>query len=75
MNDIVTIVSNLGFPIACVIGLAKYIKYVTENHKSEIIDMRNSYENTYKELKKSLDKNTCAIIELVNYMKGRIDHE
>lgn len=72
--DITTVIANLGFPIACVIGLAWYIKYVTDKHEKEISDLRNSYNNTIADLRNSLDNNTRAITELVFYLKEGEKH-
>lgn len=58
--DIVNIISNVGFPIACVFGLGWYVKYVTDKHEKEIT-----------KLKESIDNNTKAFTELLLYLKER----
>ena len=68
--DIVQIISNVGFPIACVIGLGWYVKYVTDKHEKEIKDLRESQEKTNAENRQALENNTRAIQELVFYLKG-----
>ena len=68
--DIVNIISNVGFPIACVIGLGWYVKYVTDKHEHEIKDLRESQEKTNAENRQALENNTRAIQELVFYLKG-----
>lgn len=68
--DIVQIISNVGFPIACVIGLGWYVKYVTDKHEKEIKELRESQEKTNAENRQALENNTRAIQELVFYLKG-----
>lgn len=60
MNDFLSAVSNVGFPIVCVFALAWYVKYVTDKHEKEIT-----------KLKESIDNNTKAFTELLLYLKER----
>lgn len=60
METITTVISNVGFPIACCIGLAMYILKRDKKHSDEIA-----------ELKKSIDNNTKAFTELLLYLKER----
>ena len=60
MNDFISAVSNVGFPIVCVFALAWYVKYVTDKHEKEI-----------NKLKESIDNNTKAFTELLIYLKER----
>lgn len=68
--DITTIIANLGFPIACVIGLAWYVKYQTDKHEKEIDKLRDSQEKNNAEMRQALDNNTKAVSELLFYLKG-----
>ena len=68
--DIVNIISNVGFPIACVFGLGWYVKYVTDKHEQEIKDLRESQEKQNAENRQALENNTRAIQELVFYLKA-----
>lgn len=68
--DIVQIISNVGFPIACVIGLSWYVKFVTDKHEKEIKELRESQEKQNAENRQALENNTRAIQELVFYLKA-----
>lgn len=81
MDTFASIVSNIGFPIACVIGLGWYIKYITDKHsketellvskhESEVTKLQESHEKQTKELKESFDKNTSVLTELVIWLKS-----
>ena len=41
LNDIITLIQTLGFPIACVVALAWYVKELTDTHKEEITVLTN----------------------------------
>lgn len=60
MDSITTFITSVGFPIACCVALAWYVKYVTDKHEKEI-----------SKLKESIDNNTKVIAELITYLKGR----
>ena len=72
MDNIVTIISNIGFPIASAIALALYVKYQTDKHEKEIKELTASHEKQMHELKESFDKNTAVLNDLVIYLKGVI---
>lgn len=81
MDTIKDIITNVGFPIACVIGLGWYVKYISDKHSKEtellvskheieIDKLRESHEKQTKELKESFDKNTSVLTELVIWLKS-----
>ena len=39
MDEITSLISNVGFPIACVGCLAWYVKSLTETHKEEVKEL------------------------------------
>lgn len=43
--DIVELISNVGFPIACVIAMGYYVKDLTREHKEEVEQLRGAIEN------------------------------
>ena len=46
--DIVNLISNVGFPISCVIGLAIYVRELNTQHREEV--------NSLREFKKGIEK-------------------
>ena len=59
MNEIVTIISTVGFPAAMCILMGYYIMHREEEHGKEM-----------SELKKAINNNTAAITKLAERMKG-----
>lgn len=81
MEFVITILKDFGFPVACVFGLAWYIKYKDdktaaefkeqrETHSNEMREQRESHEREVTKLKDTLDNNTKVIQELLFYLKG-----
>lgn len=58
MSSILEIISSVGFPIACCIAMFLQQNKITENHKSEM-----------SEMKKAIDNNTIALTKLIENLK------
>ena len=58
-QGIVNIISSIGFPIAMCLLMGFYIKYITDEHKEEI-----------SQLKTALDNNTVALTKLIERLGG-----
>lgn len=63
MSDIVSIISNIGFPIFACVVMGYYIYVMSKAHKSEIDEMRQAICN-----------NTQAINELIKQL-GKENNE
>lgn len=58
MASILEIISSVGFPIACCIAMFLQQNKITENHKSEMSEMKNA-----------IDNNTVALTKLIEKLK------
>lgn len=56
MDDFVTIISNVGFPIACVIFMWYYMMKMTDAHKEEIDSVKDALNQNTLVLQKLVDK-------------------
>lgn len=56
MDDFVAIISNLGFPIACVIFMWYYMMKMTDAHKEEIDSVKDALNQNTLVLQKLVDK-------------------
>lgn len=61
MSGIITLISNVGFPIACCIAMFYYMTKQAESHKTEI-----------DKLNESLQGNTKVLTELRTLIKSLI---
>lgn len=62
MEDIVSIVSNCGFPVLCSVLLFRHLEKEREAHKQEI-------DNTVK----AINNNTTALMRLSERLEGSVD--
>ena len=65
-STITTIISSLGFPIFCCLGLGWWIKTITESFNSQLEAQRQEHKEEIKALKDSLDNNTIALTRLLS---------
>lgn len=56
MEDFVAIISNVGFPIACVIFMWYYMMKMTDAHKEEIDSVKDALNQNTIVLQKLVDK-------------------
>lgn len=66
MNDVVQIVSTLGFPIAMCIGACFFIKYLFDTFTKQQEEMRKEHREEVSKLQTSLDNNTLALQKLID---------
>lgn len=67
MENIVTIISSLGFPIAMCIFVCWYVIKQNENYRQDIKEMQVSHKEEIEKLTRALNK-LCD--KLDEYMKG-----
>ena len=56
MNEVVEVISSVGFPIACVVFLFYYIKTLNTQHKEESKEFAQALNNNTVVLQKLCDK-------------------
>lgn len=59
--DIVSIISNLGFPIVCVGFLAWFVFYIYNKSNEEIRQMSETHKQETEALVKAVENNTLAV--------------
>lgn len=55
METVVQLINTVGFPIACVIGMAWYIREQQKAHKEEIKELSSAVSNNTLVLQKLVD--------------------
>ena len=77
--DWITLVSQIAFPIVACLGLAWYIKYITDKNSSNMMESNNNFTKimmSYKdEFKDALNNNTIALTELKDYIRREDSNE
>lgn len=64
MDEIVQIISTLGFPIACCIIMAYFYKYITDKDREERRELNEMHNAEMKEVTAALNNNTLALQKL-----------
>lgn len=71
-NDLMAIVSSLGFPIVMCGGLMWYIKYLTDNNTTEMGKMREEHQKEVSNMVETVNNNTLAIQKLITIIEERM---
>ena len=76
MNDISNLITNLGFPIVCVIGCAYFINYIIKAEREENQKREEKYIETINKFSVVLEKvndNLSAINKRLEYFENKLD--
>ena len=76
MNDIVALITNLGFPIVCVIACAYFINYIIKAEREENQKREEKYINTINNFSVVLDKvndNLTTNNKRLEYIENKLD--
>ena len=76
MNEIVNLITNLGFPIVCVIGCAYFINYIIKAERDENQKREEKYIETINKFSIVLEKvndNLSAINKRLEYFENKLD--
>ena len=76
MNDVVNLITNLGFPIVCVIACAYFINYIIKAEREENQKREEKYIDTINKFSVVLDKvndNLIANNKRLEYIENKLD--
>lgn len=71
MNEIVQVISAVGFPIVAAIGCGYFVKWQYEQNQKQIEAMRTEHKEEVKNMTKAIENNTLAVTRLIE----KIDKE
>ena len=71
MNDIVSIISAVGFPIVAAIGCGYFVKWQYEQNQKQVEAMRQEHKEEVQNMTKAIENNTIALTRLIE----KIDKE
>ena len=66
MNDIVSIISAVGFPIVAAIGCGYFVKWQYEQNQKQNDEMRKEYKEEVSKMTEALNNNTLALQKLID---------
>lgn len=72
-NTLITLISNVGFPIAACICMGWFVAKNNENTTKQINFLNQERKTTLEENKKAIENNTKIIQQLYDYLVKRGD--
>lgn len=64
MEGWVQLITSVGFPIVACIAMGWYVKYQTDNYRSEVKDMQKEHKEEINNVTEALNNNTLALQKL-----------
>lgn len=65
MNDIVSVISAVGFPIVAAIGCGYFVKWQYEQNMKQMEEMRKEHKEEVTKMTEALNNNTLALNTLI----------
>lgn len=65
MNEIVQVISAVGFPIVAAIGCGYFVKWQYEQNQKQIEAMRTEHKEEVQNMTKAIENNTIALTRLI----------
>lgn len=72
-NTFITLISNVGFPIAACVCMGWFVAKNNENTTKQINFLNKERQTTLEEITKALENNTKIIQQLYDYLIKRGD--
>ena len=73
MNDILTAISTVGFPIVAAVGLGWFCKYMIDQQQKNIEKMFEMYDKANAENRRAIEANTQALEKLCDKLDKKED--
>ena len=70
MQDIITMITTVGFPIVACLLLGWFIKYQTDRYDEELKDGRKEHRAEVVKMTEAINNNTLALTKLCERMGG-----
>ena len=70
INDIVTIITTVGFPIVACGAMGWYVKYISDRHSKEVQQLNEQHQEEMKQVTEALNNNTLALQKLCDKIGG-----
>lgn len=68
MEELVTVISTLGFPIVCAIILAYTVKYMFDKYTTDINRLTETHNQESKDFADALNKNTAILNKVASIL-------
>lgn len=65
MEQIIEVLSNFGFPVACCGVLMWYIFHIQKQHNAELKEIMNTHKEETNKLTESINSNTLVLTKIL----------
>ena len=72
-NEIVQIISTVGFPIVCCGALMYYVKYIIDTNREQLNQIMDTHKQETGELTAALNNNTLVMQKLVDRLDAEVE--
>lgn len=69
MNEVLTMISTVGFPTAAYIGIAWFCKYTNDNYREDLKEANMAHKTEMDKITEALNNNTLALTKLCERME------
>lgn len=69
MQDVVSIISAVGFPIVCCGAMGWYVKYITDQNNKRIDSLQEQHRTENNNVVEAINNNTIALTKLCERME------
>lgn len=66
MENIVSVISAVGFPIVAAVGCAYFVKWQYEQNQKQIEEMRKEHKEEMANMTKAIENNTIVLTKLID---------
>ena len=64
MNEIIQVISAVGFPIVAAVGCGYFVKWQYEQNQKQVEDMRKEHKEEVANMTKAIENNTLILTKL-----------
>lgn len=72
MNDIVSVVSAVGFPIVAAIGCGYFVKWQYEQNLKQIEEMRKEHREEVAKMTEAINNNNTLLQRILDRFDGEV---
>ena len=69
MNDIMTMITTVGFPILACIFMGWYVKHQTDQYRDDVKDIQQQHKDEITKVTEALNNNTLALQKLCDKLE------
>lgn len=66
MNEIVQVISAVGFPIVAALGCGYFVKWQYQENQKQVEEMRKEHKEEVSKMTEALNNNTLALQKLID---------